>query len=57
MRLGRLLVIPVVLLCLAVVADRDAPPPGPGPESASEDKGGRVRANGGRTSAPSRARA
>jgi photosystem II stability/assembly factor-like uncharacterized protein len=41
MRLGRLLVIPATLLCLAVVADRYAPRPGPGRESAAEDKGGR----------------
>ena len=40
MRLGRLLVIPTTLLCLAVVADRHGPRPGPGREPAHDEEGG-----------------
>jgi photosystem II stability/assembly factor-like uncharacterized protein len=41
MRLGRLLIIPAALLCLAVLADRHTPRPGPGVESSREEEGGR----------------
>ena len=43
MRLGRLLVVPAALLCLAVGADRHGPRPGPGMESSREEEAGERR--------------
>jgi photosystem II stability/assembly factor-like uncharacterized protein len=43
MRLGRLLVIPAALLCLAVLADRPGPRPGPGAGSPREAEKGERR--------------